>query len=292
MRQVVEQSDCLLMLGERLSDVSLGVSADLLRDRELITVVARDVFIKPNRYEHTSLERVVERLVAAPGLPEAADPISAIGADISPEVFDPFKQDESIKMRHVINLLNEFFGDHPDMPLVADTGDALFATVDIRANQCIAPAYYGTMGFSIPAALGVQLASGARAAGRWGVSNDRHGDRTCAAVPLQSHHRAAEQQPVGNAAGIFSARALQRDGELAVCETGRAVGRARDPGVHAAAASRRARGRARRISLHADRSGASEGRRLADPAGLCRGVQETRLRLVNAGITLASASIF
>src|SRR5438876_34809 len=78
MRQVVEQSDCLLMLGERLSDVSLGVSADLLRDRELITVVARDVFIKPNRYEHTSLERVVERLLAAPGLPAAADPISAI----------------------------------------------------------------------------------------------------------------------------------------------------------------------------------------------------------------------
>ena len=48
------------------------------------------------------------------------------------------------------------------MPLVADTGDALFASVDIRANECIAPAYYGTMGFSIPASLGVQIASGRR----------------------------------------------------------------------------------------------------------------------------------
>ena len=27
-----------------------------------------------------------------------------------------------------------------EMPIVADTGDALFASVDIRANQCIAPA--------------------------------------------------------------------------------------------------------------------------------------------------------
>ena len=35
MRQLVEQSDCLLMLGERLSDVSLGVSADLLRGHRL-----------------------------------------------------------------------------------------------------------------------------------------------------------------------------------------------------------------------------------------------------------------
>jgi indolepyruvate decarboxylase len=142
--------------------VSLGVSADLLRGRELITVVARDVFIEPNRYQHTSLERMVERLLAAPDLSAAADPITAIGADISPEVLDPFKQDESIKMRHVINLINEFVAEHPEMPLVADTGDALFASVDIRANQCIAPAYYGTMGFAVPAALGVQIASGRR----------------------------------------------------------------------------------------------------------------------------------
>jgi indolepyruvate decarboxylase len=162
MRQVVEESDCLLMLGERLSDVSLGVSADLLRDRELITAVARDVFITPRRYEHTSLERLVERLLTAPDLPATAHPILAVGADISPEVFDPFKQDESIKVRHVINLINEFVKEHPEMPLVADTGDALFCSVDIRANQCIAPAYYGTMGFAVPAALGVQLASGLR----------------------------------------------------------------------------------------------------------------------------------
>jgi indolepyruvate decarboxylase len=95
-------------------------------------------------------------------LPAAAHPISAIGADISPDVFDPFKQDEPIKVRHVINLINEFVAEHPDMPLVADTGDALFCSVDIRTNQCIAPAYYGTMGFAVPAALGVQLASGRR----------------------------------------------------------------------------------------------------------------------------------
>jgi indolepyruvate decarboxylase len=162
MRTLVEGSDCLLMLGERLSDTSLGVSADLLRGHDLITAVARDVFIGHHHYEHTPLELVVERLLAAPALPVSRDPITANGTDVSPEVFDPFKQDEAIKMRHVINLLNEFVREHDDMPLVADTGDALFASVDIRANQCVAPAYYGTMGFAVPAALGVQVASGRR----------------------------------------------------------------------------------------------------------------------------------
>jgi indolepyruvate decarboxylase len=162
MRTLVEGSDCLLLLGERLSDVSLGVSADLLRGHDLLTAVARDVFIGQHHYEHAPLEMLVDRMLAAPALPVARDPITAIGTDVSPEVFDPFKQDEAIKMRHAINLLNEFVRDHDDMPLVADTGDALFASVDIRANQCVAPAYYGTMGFAVPASLGVQIASGRR----------------------------------------------------------------------------------------------------------------------------------
>jgi indolepyruvate decarboxylase len=162
MRTLVEGSDCLLLLGERLSDTSLGVSADLLRGHALITAVARDVFIGQHQYEHTPLELLVERLLATPALPVARDPITAIGTDVSPEVFDPFKQDEAIKMRHAISILNEFVREHDEMPLVADTGDALFASVDIRANQCVAPAYYGTMGFAIPAALGVQIASGRR----------------------------------------------------------------------------------------------------------------------------------
>jgi indolepyruvate decarboxylase len=120
------------------------------------------VFIGRSRYEHTSLEQLVDRLAAAPALPVAPHPVNAVGTDISPEVFDPFNQDEAIKVRHVISLLNEFVKEHDEMPLVADTGDALFASVDIRASACIAPAYYATMGFSVPAALGVQIASGRR----------------------------------------------------------------------------------------------------------------------------------
>jgi GNAT superfamily N-acetyltransferase len=46
------------------------------------------------------------------------------------------------------------------LPIVSDTGDCLFASVDIRGSDFIAPAYYATMGFAIPAALGAQIASG------------------------------------------------------------------------------------------------------------------------------------
>ena len=59
-------------------------------------------------------------------------------------------------------VLNEFLAARRDTPVVVDTGDALFAAVDIRANEILAPAYYATMGFAVPAALGAQIASGQR----------------------------------------------------------------------------------------------------------------------------------
>ena len=65
-------------------------------------------------------------------------------------------------MLDVIAVLDQFFAANPEMPLVADTGDALFASVDIHSNDIMGPAYYATMGFAIPGALGLQIATGRR----------------------------------------------------------------------------------------------------------------------------------
>ncbi|MCM3881833.1 MAG: indolepyruvate/phenylpyruvate decarboxylase [Vicinamibacterales bacterium] len=161
LREIVESSDCLLLLGELVSDTSLGVSADRINEDNLIVAVSREVFIKFHRFQHTPLDMLIDKLLMA-DLPVKGHIVQAMGTDVSAEIFDPFKQDEQIKMKHVIKLVNEFVERHPDMPLVADTGDALFASVDIRSNECIAPAYYATMGFAVPAALGAQIASGRR----------------------------------------------------------------------------------------------------------------------------------
>jgi indolepyruvate decarboxylase len=162
LRQIVEKSDCLLLLGELISDVSLGVSADCLREASLIICSARDVFIRHHRYHNTPLDRLVGRLVQSSTLRARPRASRAVGTDLSPEILDPFRDDEPIRVRHVIRLLNEFLERHPELPVVSDMGDCLFASVDIRANECVAPAYYGTMGFSIPAALGVQISSRSR----------------------------------------------------------------------------------------------------------------------------------
>src|SRR5262249_47657880 len=128
----------------------------------LLIATARDVYIGHHRYQDVPLARLIARLMD--GVQRRAGPRSSPGAadQLSPEVLSPFPEDEPIRVRHVIAVLNEFLEAHTDVPVVADTGDAMFASVDVRANEIVAPAFYATMGFSIPAALGVQIVSGRR----------------------------------------------------------------------------------------------------------------------------------
>lgn len=162
LRESVEQSDCVLLLGEMISDTGLGVSAAHLGDANLLIAVARDVYIRHHRYQDTPLTHLVARLLASPDLPSTPGTPQAAASQLSPEVLEPISDDEPIRVRHVLGVLNEFLAGHQEWPIVADTGDCLFASVDICADEFIAPAYYATMGFAIPAALGVQIASGRR----------------------------------------------------------------------------------------------------------------------------------
>ena len=162
LREIVEASDCVLLLGELISDTGLGVSATRLSDANLLMAVARDVYIGHHRYQNTPIGELITSLVESPDPPSKTGGPRPPASQLSPEVLEPFGDDEPIRVRHVIAVLNAFVSAHPEMPVVSDTGDCLFAAVDVRADEIIAPAYYATMGFAIPAALGAQIATGRR----------------------------------------------------------------------------------------------------------------------------------
>lgn len=158
LRRVVEDADLVVLLGERISDTTLGVPAARLDESRLVLCAGREVFIRHHQFHHAPLEQVVAGLLAAPGLPRRAGmgPKLMASGPTGPEAASPSG------MNRVIAALNGFFDKHPRVPLVADTGDSLFAAVDVRSDECMAPAYYATMGFAVPAALGLQVGTGRR----------------------------------------------------------------------------------------------------------------------------------
>jgi indolepyruvate decarboxylase len=113
-----------------------------------------------HQYQDAPLEQVLSRLTnAARVLPRRT--ALALRDAIVPAA-EPAPGDGAVTIAGVIDALNVFVDEHPDVPLVTDTGDCLFAAVEIRTNECIAPAYYATMGFAVPAALGLQVATARR----------------------------------------------------------------------------------------------------------------------------------
>jgi indolepyruvate decarboxylase len=162
LRKIVEQSDCLLLLGVLISDVSLGIPAESINEANSILCISREVFIRHHVFHNVPLGSLVDRLLQSHRLPRRKNCLPEWQAGISPEILKPYTETERIRVRHVIHVLNDFVSRHTDLPVVCDTGDSLFATIDIRADVCIGPAYYGTMGFAIPGSIGLQATSGLR----------------------------------------------------------------------------------------------------------------------------------
>ncbi len=267
LREIVESSDCLLLLGELVSDTSLGVSADRVNEDNLIVCVAREVFIKYHQFQHTPIDMLVDRLLMS-DLPVRGHIVEAMGTDVSAEIFDPFKQDEQIKMKHVIKLVNEFVEQHPEF---AARRRHRRCAVRERRHPLERMHCAGLLrddGFCGAGGAGgadCQREAAARAGRRRRVSDDRQRDLARAQVRLQPDRRAAQQQPMGDAAGVLSGGALQRDGRVAVLEARRAVGRPRIPRAHAAAVQGRARRGIRGgEALLADRGRSAARRHLAD----------------------------
>jgi indolepyruvate decarboxylase len=145
-----------------ISDTSLGISAHRLTESNLIICVAREVFVGHHRYHDAPLERVVAGLLDSTALASSLSHAPAVPVSV-PSGAEPRSPDSApMTVLRLIEAANEFVEAHPEVPLVSDTGDCLFAAVEIRSNDCVAPAYYATMGFAIPAALGLQVASGRR----------------------------------------------------------------------------------------------------------------------------------
>ena len=157
-QQFINESDCLLLLGSILSDVEdLDATSPLLSEGRTIHATADRVAIKHHRYESIKFQDFVQGLVKSP-LPSFSHSQQPFPAQILPVPATP-DPDAPVTLgglfRHLDTVLTE------KTVVIADVGESLFAAADLHVRhrfEFLSPAYYTSMGFAVPAALGASFA--------------------------------------------------------------------------------------------------------------------------------------
>ena len=155
--EAVESADCLLMLGCFLTDINLGVFTAKLDPARSINATSEDLQIRHHHYAEVRLDDFIHELsarrlkVATTSVRRREDPLSI------PWVAEVEKPVTSARL---FARLNRMLDD--STVVIADIGDSLFGSADMsmsRRTEYISPAYYTSMGFAVPAAVGVGVAN-------------------------------------------------------------------------------------------------------------------------------------
>jgi indolepyruvate decarboxylase len=153
----IEGADCLLMLGCFLTDINLGIFTAKLDPARCIDATSEDLRIRHHHYTGVRLDDFI-RTLAERKLTVAKTPIPA-----RPDLYlKPWiaQADAPVTTGRLFARLNHMLND--DTVVIADPGDALFGSTDLvigRRTEYICPAYYTSMGFAVPAAVGAGVAN-------------------------------------------------------------------------------------------------------------------------------------
>ena len=153
----VAEADCLLMLGCFLTDINLGIFTAKLDPSKCIDATSEDLRIRHHHYREVRLDDFVRGLIARrmqlarplvpPRESSVAPPWTAV-------------PDAPTTSARLFARLDRLLGE--DMVVIADIGDSLFGSADLhmtRRTEFISPAYYTSMGFAVPAAVGAGMAN-------------------------------------------------------------------------------------------------------------------------------------
>ncbi len=155
-RQYVESSDCVIMLGVFLIDFNLGEFTAHLDPDRAIYVTSERTSIQSQNYSGIRLQDFVQELVQANIRKRELN----LAARSKPATLGFPLPNQAMTVKRLFERLNTFIRN--DMIVLADIGDTLFGGLELSVHdktRFLSPAYYASVGFAIPAAIGVQFAS-------------------------------------------------------------------------------------------------------------------------------------
>lgn len=154
--EFVEESDCVLVLGAFMTDLNLGIYTANLEASRCIYATSEQLRIRHHHYHGVPLGDFLAELLRRAPRPTVREIPARIHTSRPPYVLAP---DAELTITRLVARLNRQLDERSIV--IADVGDALFAATELvthERTEFISPAYYTSMGFSVPAALGAQVA--------------------------------------------------------------------------------------------------------------------------------------
>ncbi|MCX5768745.1 MAG: thiamine pyrophosphate-binding protein [Candidatus Hydrogenedentes bacterium] len=150
----VESADCVLSLGEFMTDINLGIGTAKLDTNRIINATSARISIRYHHYEEVLLRDFMEGL-----LKSRLGPRRKVAPLRQPE-HRAFRSQPArpICVRRFWARVNECLDENTIV--ICDVGDSLFGGADLeihRRSEFLSPAYYTSMGFAVPAAVGAQI---------------------------------------------------------------------------------------------------------------------------------------
>ena len=155
--QLVEGSDGLFLLGEIICDTNFAVSETRIDMRKTIQALDGRVTLGHHTYPNLPLAALVDGLLEQVAAEEKP---FAVQGQVFPHGMPA--DAASIAPTDIATAVNDLMAAHGKMPIASDMGDCLFTAMEIEHTALVAPGYYATMGYGVPAGLGLQAATGQR----------------------------------------------------------------------------------------------------------------------------------
>lgn len=153
----VENSDCLLMFGVLLTDMTLNFMPSRFNKRQIVSSSVEGMKIKNKTYGEVNFESFLRKLFKT----EVNKKDARIESLICKERNEFVPQENAvISASRFFDKINSIIDENHI--IVADVGDSLFGSMDLivrDSNNFLSPAYYTSMGFAIPGTLGALCAS-------------------------------------------------------------------------------------------------------------------------------------
>src|SRR5919202_203761 len=158
-REYVESSDCLILLGALMTDINFSISPTPIEQSKSIYVTSEKLSIKYHNFENVLLQDFLTNLIEAPLERKDFVLVGKQGNVKNNNKYFSAARNQKITVKRLFERLNSSITD--TAIVIADVGDSLFGALDLTINgqtDFLSPAYYCSMGFAVPAAIGAQLA--------------------------------------------------------------------------------------------------------------------------------------